>query len=171
MGLRDNAQRAKQDVLRKDAEAAEAKAKAEQKKMDARVAPARAALPGLMAEWAEAMELEHVPEVRITGASYEPGEPSSYGMVSAMRETQQVSFEFEEDGIEFVGQVEIIGVDPGRERGGEAEGPNLEITLRPESDDVWPGPGIASLEDLARALMKAEEEDSGQQPEGDRSGA
>jgi hypothetical protein len=165
MGLRDNAQRAKQDVLRKDAEVAAAKAKAEQEKLDALVAPARAALPGLLAEWAKAMELEHVPEVRITGGSYEPGEPSSYGMVSAMRETQQVLFEFEEDGIEFVGQVEIIGADPGLERGGEARAPSLEITLRPASDNVWPGPGITSLEDLARALMKDEEEDSGQQPD------
>lgn len=171
MGLRDKAERAKQDVLRKDAEAADAQAKAEQEKLDARVAAARAALPGLMSEWAKAMELEHVPEVRITGGFYEPGVPSSDGMVSAMRETQQVSFEFEEDGIEFAGQVEIIGADPGRERGGEAEGPTLEITLRPESEDVWPGPGIASLEDLARALMKAEEEDSGQQPDVGQSGS
>jgi hypothetical protein len=170
MGLRDNAQRAKQDVLRKDAEAAEAKAKAEQEKLDALVAPARAALPGLMAEWAKVMGLEHAPEVRVTGGSYEPGVPSSDGMVSAMRETQQVSFEFEEDGIEFVGQVEIIGADPGRERGGEAEPPALEITLRPASEDDWPGPGIASLEDLARALMKAEEEGSGQQQDEDSSG-
>lgn len=165
MGLRDDARRARQDVLRKDSEAAEAKAKAEQEKLEAQVAEARAALPALMAEWAEAMGLERVPVIRVTGASYEEGVPSSYGMVSAMRETQQVSFEFEEDGIEFVGQVEIIGADPGRDQEGEAEPPALEIRLRPESDDVWYEPKIASLEDLARALMKKEERDTGEEEE------
>lgn len=163
MGLRDNAQRAKQDVLRKDAQAAEAKAKAEQEKLDALVAPARAALPGLMAEWAKAMGLEHIPEVRVTGSSYEPGEPSSLGMVSAMRETQEVSFEFEEDGIEFIGQVKVIGADPGLAQRGEARPPALEVRLKPESEDAWPEPHIASLEDLARALMKKEEGEAGEE--------
>ena len=161
MGLRDSARRAQQDVLRKDAEAAHAKAQAEQEKLDALVAPARAALPGLMADWAKAMGLERVPEVRVTGATYEPGEPSSLGMVSAMRETQEVHFEFEEDGIEFIGQIEVIGADPGLEQRGEARPPALEVRLKPESDDAWPEPHIASLEDLARALMKKEEGEPG----------
>lgn len=162
MGLRDDVERAKQDVLRKDAEAAQAKAKAEEEKLEANVAPALAALPGLMEDWSRAMNLEKVPDIQITELSYEPGVPSEYGMITTQRETQLVAFTFEEDGISFVGEVEVIGADPGQEKGGEAKPPRLSVRLATQDDaDSWPGPRVATLEDLARALMQLEEQNSG----------
>lgn len=169
MGLRDDVERARQEVLRKDAEAAQAKAKAEAAKLESNVAPALAALPGLMKDWSRAMNLEKTPDIQITELSYEPGAPSEYGMVTTRRETQLVTFTFEEDGISFMGEVEVIGADPGRERGGEAEPPRLNVHLIKQDDsDPWPGPRVASLEDLARALMQLEEQNSGS---GDDDGA
>lgn len=164
MGLRDDVQRARQEVLRKDAEAAEAKAKAEQEKLEANVAPARAALPGLMAEWAQAMGLEHVPDVHITEVFYGG---NAFG--SMERRTQRISFDFEEDGLEFIGQVEIIGADPLQDPDGEDDPPVLEINLRPASEDAWPGRIIRSVEDLARALMQLEEQDKSDDADTDES--